>query len=257
MPPDMMTLLDQLSLVVLALVMRSLMGKYYSPPQWISFVVTSFAMLRYMSIRDAEKKKKINDGSLVELQGNLFIGISLMVPQVLISVLASVLCEKLLKDSSDKRSFWEQKAAMEVSGFVVALAHIFVINPLCLSQPAPSFPLGLVKGWDGMTLLALVFMLIKLWLAELLAKILDSVTKQLGSCVAMLVIYFELFLLPEPFGDKDMRFDYDSFVALSVVALSIGSFAITTRYTKRVVATQQKLDQIRKRARGGTQNEEG
>eukprot|EP00929_Paragymnodinium_shiwhaense_P090531 TRINITY_DN50725_c0_g1_i1.p1 TRINITY_DN50725_c0_g1~~TRINITY_DN50725_c0_g1_i1.p1 ORF type:complete len:466 (+),score=90.49 TRINITY_DN50725_c0_g1_i1:145-1542(+) len=254
MPVDMMVLVDQFSLVVLALMMRFMMGKRYSPPQWCCLVIVSVSMLQYMSLSDHAKKKNRPADPLshagLDLSGNLYVGLVLMLLQVFISVVASVLCETLLKapvgPGGGPPPFWEQQGAMQVSGSVVSVLWSYAAAPVLLND-TQVFDNGLFGGWDTMTCLVLVMMIAKLWLAGLIAKMLDSVVKQLGSCIALLLIYFEQVFLPAPWG-SGMLFDYDVFVALLVVALCIGSFGVAAKYEKDVEKGRDRLRDIERLA---------
>merc|ERR1719277_2363049 len=81
-----------------------------------------------------------------------------------------------------------------------------------------------------MTVAVLGLVFGKLWISSWLAKMLDSVVKQLGSCVAMTLTYVEVLWL---YPDKN-TFDFDTAVALTVVVMAIASFAVSTRDSNRI-----------------------
>jgi len=232
LPVDMLTLLEQLSLVILALMTERCLNRRHSPPQWCSLVIVSVSMVQYMSLRDGDRHQRFIN-SPTEMSANLWMGIGLMVPQVFISVFASVLCELQLKDEKELSSFWEQRAAWEVSGSAIALVVVGFDTKVREH--------GLFVGWDAMTYLVLGMLLAKSLLAGIITKKLDSIVKQLGSCSAMLMIYFEMLLLPEPWGQRDMSFDFNAFVALVIVALSIASFAASSQYTQTVERNEARI----------------
>jgi len=241
LPADMVMLLDQFSLVVMALMMKWVMGKTYSASQWTSLFLISLSMLQYMLLRQEEKTDEVvaNPG---ELAPNLLVGLAIMMLQVLLSVLASLLAEKTLKEVD--MHFWEQKACMEVSGSVVACLFCYVIGPRLYNDRA-IVDNGLLANWDMMTCLCLTMMLAKLWLSGIIAKLLDSVVKQLSSSTALIVVYFESLLL----GAN--HFDYTVFVALAVVASSIVSFVLSTRQQNQLLLVDSKVKKVRDWAHSG------
>merc|ERR1712187_1043668 len=119
----------------------------------------------------------------------------MMLLQVILSSFASLMAEKLLKEVNMR--FYEQKACMEVPGAFVSLLSSYVLSPQLFNDRS-IVDKGIFHGWDRMTCLVLLIMLTKLWLAGIIAKILDSVVKQLASCGALLLVYFEMMCLPEP-----------------------------------------------------------
>eukprot|EP00930_Biecheleria_cincta_P007617 TRINITY_DN108855_c0_g1_i1.p1 TRINITY_DN108855_c0_g1~~TRINITY_DN108855_c0_g1_i1.p1 ORF type:complete len:278 (-),score=42.80 TRINITY_DN108855_c0_g1_i1:65-898(-) len=235
LPADMVMLLDQFSLVVMALMMKWVMGKTYSASQWTSLFLISLSMLQYMNLRQEEKTHQVvlNPG---ELAHNLLVGLAIMMLQVLLSVFASLLAEKTLKEVD--MNFWEQKACMEVSGSVVACLFCYVIGPRLYDDRA-IVDNGLLAHWDMMTCLVLTMMLAKLWLSGIIAKLLDSVVKQLSSSTALVVVYIESLLL------KADQFDYNVFVALVVVASSIVSFVLSTRQQNKLLLADSKVNKVR------------
>merc|ERR1712013_52751 len=85
---------------------------------------------------------------------------------------------------------------------MAALLSCYIMRPLIWGKaPIVNGPHWIFTGWDGLTLLALLVSLIKLWLSGLIAKLLNSVVKQLGSCAAMLLTYILQQSLPFPWGN--------------------------------------------------------
>merc|ERR1719491_2248468 len=96
-----------------------------------------------------------------------------------------------------------------------------------------------------MTVACMMTLLLKLWLAGIIAKVLDSVIKQMGSCCAMLLTYFIQLALPEPLGKRGtMEFYTDVGVALLTVALSVSSFALSTRLTQQLSTKEATIRNI-------------
>merc|ERR1712032_1148447 len=104
--------------------------------------------------------------------------------------------------------------------------------------------------WTPLTFAVLTMMVTKVSLAGLVAQRLDSLVKQLGSCCAMLVVYVEQIILPQPWGSSSMQnFDYKILLSLLVVLCSIASFAVSTNYEKRVESRDRKIRQVFEMAR--------
>jgi len=88
---------------------------------------------------------------------------------------------------------------------------------------------GLFSGWDHRTVAVLGIVVGKMWFSALVAKVLDSVVKQLGSCFAMVLTYLEVVWI-----DPDVKIEFETFIALAVVVLAIASFAMSTRDSRKI-----------------------
>lgn len=253
LPADIAILLDQSSLVVMAIMISYFMKTSYSPAQWTSLLLITISMLQYMALRDADRRNtEVNLPT--EMSSNLLLGLGLMSIEVVFSVISALLAEKLLKEVD--AWFWEQKARMELSGSIVAACSCYIVGPL-LFHDTTVIEKGLFYGWDRMTLVVLLLTLSKVWLSSLIAKTLNSLVKQIGSCAAVLLVYFEMLILPPPFSSESVEFDYNAFVALIVVAASILSFVTSTREAKLLRLAIEKVEQVRRWASKHKHPEEG
>lgn len=100
-----------------------------------------------------------------------------------------------------------------------------------------------------MTLVVLVLTVVKMWLAGLVARLLDSVVKQLGSCIAMGLTYFAVILLGRVRPGAD-GFDFQVLVSLAVVALAILSFAVSTRTDRELEGLRSFKEKYPRRGMG-------
>ncbi|CAE8632530.1 unnamed protein product [Polarella glacialis] len=239
LPPDMVALLSQMNLVLLAVVMRVVLRKRYNTSQWIALTLTSLAMLQYLTIRDGRKKGGVN-ASPAQLSPNVLEGLLVIAVMCVVETMASVFAEKYFKERrSQDMPFYIQKVHVDFSGCLFAALWCFVIEPVYLKDLNWSckphrcrqvLDQGLFSGWDAWTLAVLGLVVSKMWLSGLVAKILDSVVKQLGSCVAMVLTYLEVvWLYPQ-----SNSFDFETSVALMVVVMAIASFAVSTRDSQTI-----------------------
>lgn len=239
LPPDMVAILSQMNLVLLAVTMRFVLGKRYHASQWIALTLTSLAMLQYLTIRDGRHKGNF-DRSPAQLSANVMTGMLVLVAMCIVETLASVLAERYLKDRSGRQeAFYIQKVHIDFSGILFSALWCYVLEPFYLKDLDWScrphrcrqvIDEGLFSGWDRLTVAVLGLVVAKLWIAGLVAKVLDSLVKQLGSCFAMVVTYVEVLWL---YPSKN-SFDFDTAVALAVVVMAIASFAVSTRDSNRL-----------------------
>ena len=166
------------------------------------------------------------------LQGCLFILL-----MCLCETVASVLLELYFKGGSSEPvegglstpvNFYIQKVHVDCSTVVFSgIAFMF----FCLWHPSdaglmdhssPGFSFlpkiaSIFTGWDHSTVVVLLLMVCKAWLAGLVAKLLDSVMKQIGSSMAICLMFFEMNFF-HPFATPA------TFVSIAVVLLGILSF---------------------------------
>jgi len=239
LPPDMVVVLSQMNLVLLAVTMRFILGKRYNTSQWIALTITSLATQQYLTIRDGRHKGDF-DRSPAELSANVMTGMLVLVVMCFVETLASVFAERYLKDRGGKQeAFYIQKVHIDFAGFIFSALWCYVLEPFVLKDMGWSckphrcrqvIDEGLFSGWDSLTVAVLGMVVAKLWISAFVAKVLDSVVKQVGSCLAMLVTYVEVMWL---YPEKN-PFDFDTAVALAVVIMSIASFAVSTRDSNRI-----------------------
>lgn len=242
MPPDMVVLLDQMSLLMLAFASWLIMGRSYSMVQIMALVMVALSMIQYIGLRDEQKTKDIKE-SPSELSVNLLIGIAIMTVQCVTSTIACILCERFLKkdDPGGPVPYYVQKARMEVSGAIVSLLYCMVISPLLGGDTTVwTPPFFLFTGWTRMAVVVLFMFLIKVWLSTWISKVLDSVIKQVASCCSLILIYFEMLVIDPANG----TYEYSILVSLINVSLAITSFAVSTNYTNKERMKKNRLREL-------------
>lgn len=237
LPPDMVNTLSQVNLVLLALALRFVLKKRYSSSQWTALLTITSSMLLYCSLRDGGRKGR-QPANPLQLSNNVHIGLLTLLLMGIFETGASVLCEKYFKERRDHKRgpqpFYIQKVHVDFSGLLVSALWCYVLEPhylydlnwTCKGERCRQvIDKGLFYGWDRMTVVVLCLVVVKMWLAGLVAKILDSVVKQLGSCVAMVLTYLEVLWLNKT---KD-HYDFETSLALAVMVMGIAQFTVVTR----------------------------
>lgn len=106
---------------------------------------------------------------------------------------------------------------------IVSVAMALVLDPAAVSSPVAFF-----EGWNYATFLVVVSFSAKTVLTMTLLKILDSVQKNIGEAVAMLVIYFGQVLLPA----FSQEFEVNTFLAMLVVVMAVTTYMLLKQEKK-------------------------
>lgn len=204
--PDVVSLLSQLNLVFLALVGQLALGRRYNCKQWAALGVITLCIWLYLASRGDNRKYR---DTFFLLSPSLAPGYFMILLMCCVETYATVLAEKYFKGCEQTLlvPFWVQKVHVDVSGMVFAIIWAYFMEPVVLKdydlvcKPQRCRQViehGLFSGWDRWTLVVLMVVVGKAWLAGLVAKLLDSVMKQIGSCLAIFLTYLELILWLEP-----------------------------------------------------------
>ena len=128
--------------------------------------------------------------------------------------LASVFLELFFKEKegADPQPFPIQKMHVDCSSILFSWCW-FACNHW-------GSPFDLFEGWDGATIVVLLVMVCKAWLAGLVAKFLDSVMKQVASCMAIALMFLEMNFFGNPFAS------YEIVISVATVVLAILNFTI-------------------------------
>lgn len=237
--PDVVSLLSQGNLVLLALASRIFMGRLYPPSQWISLVQMTLLMFLYLVLRGEKKRHLEEEEEHLQPPPDRYIqGYCIVLIMSIIETCATIWAETFLKQRGKKEEqptleFWVQKVHVDLSGLI--LTFIWVIMPYVSGQLSDSewisavltslnsqqiLEEGLFSGWDRWTV-AVVFMVVsKAWLAGLVAKLLDSVVKQIGSCLAIGLTYVEVVI----WSGHD--FNAPTIVSLALLLLAMLNFVV-------------------------------
>lgn len=241
--PDMVILLDQSQLFLLALAASYILKRSYSSIQLMSLVSVAMGMVQYIFLRDQQKSGVVNNGPV--LPAKMLTGFTIMLLQAFVSTAAAILCEYTLKGAGSGPAvpFYIQKARLEFASGIVSLIYCYIFSPMFGSRgKVLEGPHYLLNGWDQMTLVVLLVTVAKSWAASWIAKILSSVVKQVSSCCSLLVVYLEMLAL-DPMKNP---YNVNVLIALANVSISITSFAVSTRYTSQFTATKERLESSRR-----------
>lgn len=276
--PDIVSMLSQANLVLLALAARFIMGRRYKRRQWTYLVMTTLSMWLYLINRDG--KHMLGQGPQFQPIQHIT-GYFIVITMCIIETVATVLAEAFLKywqapakkpgsrtskpkgdqgsSGSDAAAacgqspakamhseqspqvlpFWVQKVHVEASGLFFMVMWIFVL-PYFLHGPEWEWIVlhsrqihdsgNVLAGWDRWTVAVLIMVIVKAWLAGLVSKLLDSVMKQIGSCLSILLTYLEVVIWLDPAGSRPT---VSTLVALAMVLVSIIAFACEERQRSR------------------------
>ena len=231
--PDIVSMLSQANLVLLALAARVIMKKRYRRRQYLSLVMISLSMCAYLINRDAT-----NRPVGVALSAGHVNGYCIVLTMCIIETAAMVLAEWFLKGwqrqpapSSPNREpqppsqpplpFHIQKVHVEISGLVLTAVWQWIVMPSFFLTPQ-QIRHSWLSGWDRWTVAVLIMVVSKAWLAGLVSKLLDSVMKQIGSCLAILLTYVEVIIWIDPAGASP---NANTLLCFALVLLSIIMFA--------------------------------
>lgn len=211
--PDIVSLLSQVNVVLLAVAAKIFFGRRYSSTQWLWLVMVSFSIMVYLATRNMEGLSWSSFWGPLEMKFSTQIqGYSCVVAMCLIEIWATVWAEKFLKGHlatgrrdtprEEHAHFWVQKVHVDISGLIILSFFWFLLGCTCRYE---SFDLirkaihyqqvldhGVLSGWNLWTIIVLVFSVSKAWLAGWVSKHMDSVVKQIGSCVALILTYVEV-----------------------------------------------------------------
>merc|ERR1719414_2866844 len=112
---------------------------------------------------------------------------------------------------------YAQLAQLMGSWGLVSLVLSAVMHPSAVSSASAFF-----HGWNLATVLVVVSFSLKTILTMTLLKVLDSVQKNIGEAVAMLVIYFGQVLLPS----FSQEFEMNTFLAMLVVVTAVSTYML-------------------------------
>merc|ERR1712107_57118 len=126
------------------------------------------------------------------------LSVGLVLLKVTVSCFCAVLSDKYMKEYK-KLPFYVQLVQFKFAWFLTALIASFADGKTWQNGP--------FAGWDRVTVGVLWSFTVKGWSTMYLLAILDSVTKNIGEAVAVLVIYLAQVVLPA----FDVSFEFSTF----------------------------------------------
>lgn len=169
-------ILLQSKLLVTALIVWTLRGQRQTPLQWNVLVTIALAMSAFVLVDEEDSQAPFQP-----------VGLLYVITKVVFSCACAVLTEKYLKVFANS-PIYVQIAQLKFAWFWVSLALTMYFDHDVVQR-------GFFAGWDGRTLVVATSWVCKGWTTFLVLKGLDSVLKNIGEAVAILVIYlFDLFI---------------------------------------------------------------
>lgn len=211
--------LSQSKLVVTALLMWAVKGRSggQSSVQWSVLVTMSLGMSMFMLCRTANEAPGVVTGE--RSSGGEVISALTVISKVLVSCLAAVTADKLLKKRT-KLPLYAQLCHGMLGWGCASLLLALVLEPSLGS---------LLSGWSSATVLVMLSFSVKMLLTVGVLKILDSLLKNIGEAVAVLVIYFAQVLSPR----SEMTFDLSTFLAMLTVVTAVLTYVLLRRDEKK------------------------
>jgi len=205
----------QSKLLITALMMWAIKGTKQSGLQWNILLLVMISMCVYM----------IGGSSSGSDGGIPIAGVLNVLLKVSVSCFCAVLSDKYMKDFKSE-PIYMQLVQFKMSWFLTILALSFT--------DGKTWQNGFFTGWNVTVAGVLVSFTVKGWSTLYLLAILDSVLKNIGEAVSVLVIYFMQIFLPI-FEDE---FEIPKFLSVMVVILSVTAYV----GSKNVVEKANKYD---------------
>jgi len=218
-------MLSQSKLVVTAFLMWAMKGHSgeQSPVQWSVLVTMSLGMSMFMLCRAAAEPSRGARGDSGAGDGSILSALT-VVCKVFVSCLAAVTADKLLKKRAKLPLYAQLCHGMMGWGFASFLLAAAV---------EPSLG-SLLCGWSPATVLVMASFAVKMLLTVGVLKVLDSLLKNIGEAVAVLVIYFAQVLSPQ----AATQFELSTFLAMLTVVTAVLTYVLVRR-------DEQKASQVR------------
>lgn len=198
--------LCQSKIVITALLSIPLKGVYQTKAQWMLLVALMCGMSLYMC-QGSERES----GSDIPVYAYVVV-----ISKVTWSCFAAVYVDKFSKEFSKTVPLPVQMAQAYFARWIFSCIFVSCTTPVW-SNGFESF----FHGWNALTVCVIVSFCIKGTFSFMLVAVLDAILKNMGECVAVLLIYFYSVVAPW----DSVEFDMPSFLAVMVVILVIGVYA--------------------------------
>merc|ERR1712139_619881 len=139
------------------------------------------------------------------------IGLMFVVLKVFISCLCAVLTDKYMRNFRDE----------PIHVQIVQFKFSWVLATLTMAYTdGKTFQNGFFNGWNGVVVGVWASFTLKNWCTNYILAILDSLLKNIGEAVAVLVIYLMQVILPV----FDTQFETPIFLSVMIVILAVTSY---------------------------------
>ncbi|CAK9061913.1 unnamed protein product [Durusdinium trenchii] len=213
-----------------ALLSRWIFRRSYSFLEWIALTVLMLSASAFVLLQNSAS------GSQTESIFNT--GISYVLLSVVMSCLASMLSEKIMKAGNSH--FYIQKVNLDVGSFFTSIIMLWVCgatskrdqDAFWKQRPVDGrMESGIFVAWNWQMIIVLVVTLLQNWLAGFVAKRLSTVIRSSAQQLSLLIVYFvgDLLLNQKPF-------DWPVGTTALVIALSVQVFVFAGQAVKEQAA---------------------
>jgi len=208
----------QSKLMITALMMWAIKGQAarQSAAQWSVLATVTIGMALFMLVQPTAGRGS-KGGQSSGLLGTFFV-----LCKVVVSCYSAVMADQSLKAFKHLPLCAQLSQLMGTWG-VVSVAMAAILEPAAVSSASSFF-----EGWNYATFLVVASFAAKTVLTMTLLKVLDSVQKNIGEAVAMLVIYFGQVLLPA----FSQEFETNTFLAMLIVVMAVSTYMLLKREQK-------------------------
>lgn len=224
------TVIGNVYMPLSALLSRWIFRRSYSFLEWIALTVLMLSASAFVLLQNSAS------GSPSESIFNT--GISYVLLSVVMSCLASMLSEKIMKAGNSH--FYIQKVNLDVGSFFTSILMLFVCG-ITSKRDQDAFwkkrvvedgrmEAGIFVAWNLQMIIVLVVTLLQNWLAGFVAKRLSTVIRSSAQQLSLLIVYFVGDLLLNKKG-----FDWPVGTTALVIALSVQVFVFAGQATKEHV----------------------
>jgi len=210
----------QSKLIITALMMWGIKGTKQTSLQWNILLLVMLSMCVYMIG---------GSGGGGSDSGLPLMGVFFVLLKVCVSCLCAVLSDKFMKDYKSE-PIYVQLVQFKCAWFLTIFALTFV--------DGKTWQQGFFTGWTAPVIGTFASFTVKGWSTLYLLAILDSVLKNIGEAVSVLVIYVMQVSLPA----FDDTFEIPTFLSVMVVILSVTAYV----GAKTVVEKAAKFDKQNK-----------
>jgi len=220
-------ILLQSKLVITALMVWAIKGRSakQTQTQWAALLTLTLGMVIFMTTQSRGSAGKAH-----KTAGLLAIGLVLL--KVNVSCFAAVMSDQSLKKFKNL-PLNAQLAQLFLPWLLASFVLALLFEPRALSSSSAFF-----GGWNFGTVLVTASFAFKTVLTMTILKTLDSISKNIGEAMAVLVIYAMQVVMPA----FSKSFDMDTFVALSIVIMAVTTYTFVKKDlddTKKIVALKK------------------
>eukprot|EP00438_Fugacium_kawagutii_P008130 Skav234371 [mRNA] locus=scaffold2071:80064:82993:+ [translate_table: standard] len=213
-----------------ALLSRWIFRRSYSFLEWIALTVLMLSASAFVLLQNSAS-------GTTPVESIFNTGISYVLLSVVMSCLASMLSEKIMKAGNSH--FYIQKVNLDVGSFLTSILMLVVCgvtskrdqDAFWKKRPVDGrMEAGVFVAWNWQMIIVLVVTLLQNWLAGFVAKRLSTVIRSSAQQLSLLIVYFvgDLLLNKKPF-------DWPVGTTALVIALSVQVFVFAGQAAKEPI----------------------